>query len=63
VRHETELNALLTHTLVPNSTAHSNASTPFKIMERTNYFVFYVIDEKLSEKDQNIMSKKKLFVT
>lgn len=63
VKHEIGLSKLLTHSIVPNSTTLSSASNLPKIEEITKYFHFYVIDEKLSEKAQNIMSKGKFCVT
>ena len=60
VRHETELSALLTDSIVPISSTHSSVSSLPKKGECTNDFFFYLIDEKLSEKEKNFVSENKL---
>lgn len=60
VRHETELSALLTHSIVPISPTHSSVTNAPKKVEYTNVFIFYVIDEKLSENEQIIISENML---
>lgn len=60
VKHETELSALLIHSIVSISSTHSSVSNVPKKGECINDFIFYVIDEKLSEKKQNIISENKL---
>jgi hypothetical protein len=59
VRHEIELSALLTHSIVPISPTHSSVSNLLKINDTSGFF-FYVIDEKLSENEQIIISENKL---